>query len=115
MGITVHYIDNNWILQKRVLAFKVFNQSLQIIYIYMMLKIIFEEYKIDNKIFAIDFDNSFNNTIAISRLIALYNPYFGDKFFHHRCTYHFLNLYVQNGLALLQDYITSIRNTLHYL
>ena len=73
-----------------------------------MFKTIFEECKIDNKIFAIDFDNSFNNTIAIPRLIALYNPYFGDKFFHHRCTYHFLNLYVQNRLALLQEAIMPI-------
>ena len=34
--------------------------------IYMMLKIIFEKYKIDNKIFNIGFDNASNNTIAIS-------------------------------------------------
>ena len=34
--------------------------------IYMILKTIFEKYKIDNKIFIIDFDNVSNNVIIIS-------------------------------------------------
>ena len=67
MGVTVHYIiiDNEWILQKRVLAFRVFDQSHIVDNIYMMLKTIFEKYKIDNKIFAIDFDNEQKNTTTI--------------------------------------------------
>ena len=47
----------------------------------MLLKTIFEEYKIDNKIFAIAFDNASNNTVVILHLINLCNPYFGGKFF----------------------------------
>ena len=46
-----------------------------------MLKTIFEEYQIDNKIFAIGFDNASNNTAAISQLIILCNPYFVSQFF----------------------------------
>ena len=61
----------------------------------MILKTIFEGYKIDNKIFAIGFDNASNNTVVIPQLIALCNPYFGGKFFHQRCVCHFLNLCVQ--------------------
>ena len=45
----------------------------------------------------------------------LCNPYFGGQFFHQRYACHVLNLCVQNDLALLQDYITPIRNALHYL
>ena len=81
----------------------------------MMLKIIFEEYQIDNKIFAIDFDNTSNNTTAIPHIIILCNPYFGDQFFHQRYACHVLNLCIQNDLALLQDHITLIKNALHYL
>ena len=47
----------------------------------MMLKIIFEEYKINNKIFSIGFDNASNYIVAIPQLITLYNPYFGGQFF----------------------------------
>ena len=65
MGVTVHYIDNEWVLQKWVLVFRVFDQSHTIDNIYMMLNIIFEEYKIDIKIFAIGFDNASNNTVVI--------------------------------------------------
>ena len=68
----------------------------------MILKIIFEKYKIDNKIFVISFDNASNNTAAtIPQLITLCNPYFGGQFFHQRCACHVLNLCVQNRLVLL--------------
>ena len=67
----------------------------------MILKIIFEEYKIDNKIFSIGFDNASNNTAVIPHLIILCNPYFGDQFFHQRYACHVLNLCVQNGLAFI--------------
>ena len=80
-----------------------------------MLKIIFEKYKIDNKIFAIDFDNASNNTVAILQLITLCNLYFGSQFFHQKCACHVLDLWVQNGLSLLQESIRPIRTELHYL
>ena len=72
-----------------------------------MLKIIFEKYKIDNKIFAIGFDNASNNTTTISQLIVLCNPYFGGKFFLQRFACHVLNLCVQNRLALFVETFTS--------
>ena len=65
MVVTAHYIDNEWVLQKCILTFKVFNQSHTADNIYRMLKTIFEEYKIDNKIFAIGFDNASNNIVVI--------------------------------------------------
>ena len=70
--------------------------------------------KIDNKIFAIGFDNVSNNTVDISQLIALCNLYFDSQFFHQRCACHVLNLCIQNGLALLQEHIMPIRTALHY-
>ena len=70
--------------------------------IYMILKTSFEKYKIDNIIFVIGFDNASNNTVFILQLINLCNFYFGSRFFHQRYICHVLNLYVQNGLALLQ-------------
>ena len=42
----------------------------------MMLEIIFEKYKIDNKNFTIGFDNISNNIVSIPYLINLCNHYF---------------------------------------
>ena len=51
--------------KKKVITFKVFDDSHTANNIYMMLKTNFEEYKINNKIFAISFDNASNNIAAI--------------------------------------------------
>ena len=92
MSVTAHYIDSDWVLQKRILTFRVFDQAHTADNICMILKTILEEYKIDNKIFAIGFDNASNNTVAIPHLIILCNPYFGGQFFHQICACHILNL-----------------------
>ena len=60
-----------------------------------MLKTIFEKYKIDNKIFAIGFDNASNNTIVIPYLINLCNTYF--EIFHYLCGIENLILCYQGG------------------
>ncbi|KAK2661086.1 hypothetical protein Ddye_007619 [Dipteronia dyeriana] len=78
MGVTCHYIDNNWNMQKRIIAFRVFDESHTAHNIFRHLKIIFEEFHIQNKIFAIDFDNAASNTASIPMLKELCNPYFGE-------------------------------------
>ena len=65
-------------MQKRVFAFKVFDDAQNADNIFRMIENIFEEHKI----FTIDFDNAFNNTTVIFYLINLCNPYFSNKFFH---------------------------------
>ena len=115
LGVTCHFIDNSWIMQKRILAFRVFDGSHSAQNIYKLMKIIFEEYSIENKIFAISFDNATNNTVVIPHLINLCNPYFDGRFFHQRCVFHVLNLCVQTDLTLLKDSITPIRNAFYYL
>ena len=46
-----------------------------------MIKIIFEKYKIDNKIFATDFDNASSNIVVISSLTILCNPFYFVVYF----------------------------------
>ncbi|KAK3189036.1 hypothetical protein Dsin_028597 [Dipteronia sinensis] len=77
IGVTCHYMDNAWAIQKRILAFRVFDEKHTAANIFRHLRIIFTEYKIENKIFAIGFDNASNNTAAIPALIELCKPYLG--------------------------------------
>ncbi|KAK3205551.1 hypothetical protein Dsin_019597 [Dipteronia sinensis] len=71
-------MDNAWAIQKRILAFRVFDEKHTAANIFRHLRIIFTEYKIENKIFAIGFDNASNNTAAIPALIELCKPYLGE-------------------------------------
>ncbi|KAK3218131.1 hypothetical protein Dsin_012101 [Dipteronia sinensis] len=77
IGVTCHYMDNAWTIQKRILAFRVFDEKHIAANIFRHLRIIFTEYKIENKIFAIGFDNASNNTAVIPALIELCKPYLG--------------------------------------
>ena len=72
--IMIEFYKNEFLLLK-------FSINLILQIIYMILKTIFEEYKIDNKIFAIDIDNASNNNVVIPQLIMFCNPYFGGQFF----------------------------------
>ncbi|KAK2634344.1 hypothetical protein Ddye_029136 [Dipteronia dyeriana] len=108
-------MDKAWSIQKRILAFRVFDDTHTADNIYKNMKIIFEEYKIESKIFSIGFDNASNNTAVIPALIELYKPYFNSKFFHQRCVCHVLNLCVQKGLEILQAFIKLIKEALSYL
>ncbi|KAK3218649.1 hypothetical protein Dsin_012619 [Dipteronia sinensis] len=78
MGVTCHYMDNDWVMQKRIIAFRVFDESHTAQNIFRLLKIIFEEFHIQNKIFTIGFDNAASNTASIPMLQDLCNPYFGE-------------------------------------
>ncbi|KAK3228632.1 hypothetical protein Dsin_000513 [Dipteronia sinensis] len=115
MGVTCHYMDNDWVMQKRIITFRVFDDSHTAQNIFRLLKIIFEEFHIQNKIFAIGFDNAASNTASIPMLQDLCNPYFGGKLFHQRCACHILNLCVQAGLQILSVYIKPIRDSINYI
>ncbi|CAH9105683.1 unnamed protein product [Cuscuta europaea] len=71
LGLTVHYIDNDWHMHKRVLAFREFNDRHTAEHIYILIERILIEYNLIDKVFAIDFDNATNNTAAIPRLREL--------------------------------------------
>lgn len=71
MGVTCLFIDNDWTVQKRIITFRDFDQSHTTNNIFILLKTIFREYEIVNKIFAIIFDNSTNNTTTILALTTL--------------------------------------------
>ncbi|KAK2635369.1 hypothetical protein Ddye_030161, partial [Dipteronia dyeriana] len=115
LGVTCHYMDKAWTIQKGILAFRVFDDAHNANNIYKNMKIIFEEYKIESKNFSIGFDNASNNTAVIPALIELSKPYFNSKFFYQRCVCHVLNLCVQKGLEILQAFIKLIKEALSYL
>lgn len=115
LGVSCHFIDDGWVMQKRVLAFRVLDESHTADDIYRMMKTIFEEFSIEHKIFTIGFDNVLNSTDFVPQLNALCDPRFGGRFFHQRCACHVLNLCAQNGLEVLRSHVKPVTDALNYL
>ena len=114
--MTAHWIDEQWLIQKRIIAFKPFwerhtgqaiaNNILEAI----------QSYGIQTT-FSISFDNASNNTAAIRHLKQSLRPVCDGKFFHVRCVCHIFNLAVQAGLGAcgLDVHIEKIRYAINCL
>ncbi|KAH7667795.1 Tam3-transposase (Ac family) protein [Dioscorea alata] len=116
MGITAHWVDDKWNIQKRVLAFRVFNESHTADNIYRLIRGVIEEFSLMFKIFSISFDNaSAANMTSIRSLEDFLRPSCGGKYFHIRCVCHVLNLCVQSGLEELKEFVLPVREVIAYL
>ncbi|CAH9075883.1 unnamed protein product [Cuscuta europaea] len=110
LGLTAHYIDDDWCVHKRVFAFREFNDRHTGDNIYILIERILIEYNLINKVFAIGFDNATNNSAAIPRLRELCgSSSLMGRFFHQRCACHILNLCVKDGLAALGDAMEVVK------
>ncbi|KAK1402078.1 zinc finger BED domain-containing protein RICESLEEPER 2-like [Heracleum sosnowskyi] len=119
MCVTTHYLDSNWILQKKVINF------LHLVPPHIGLVIsdcIFAclvDWGIENKISTITLDNASSNDSAVRHLKESFalkgNLLFNGRIFHVRCTAHILNLLVQDGLAVIESIIHNVRVVVKYL
>lgn len=101
MSLTAHYIDEEWVLQKRVLNFLHVEVPHNAENLSQSLMACLMEWNIDRKLFAMSLDNcSVNDCMSNmiceqlkSRGLLLAN----GKFIHVRCAAHILHLVVQDG------------------
>lgn len=109
MGLTSHWIDNLWNLNKRLIAYRKFNEEHTATNIARLIIKITHQFRIHNKKISIGFDNASANTTSIRELIDECNPTLDGKYFHVRCICHFLNLVVQDGMKVFNLFIQPIR------
>lgn len=119
MVVTGHFVDCDWVLQKRVLNFCNVPPPHTGVIISDALNKCFTDWGIENKISSITVDNATYNDVCIRRIrddFALTKRLsIGGKFFHVRCCAHILNLLVQDGLKNLGDVIDVVRDGIKYL
>ena len=115
MGITAHWIDNNWVLNKRLIALRKMDGPHTASNIYRTLATVMNEYLLTRKIFSIGFDNASANTASISELQELCQPALGGTFFHIRCACHILNLCVKDGMTSLNIRTSPIKEAVDYI
>jgi hypothetical protein len=119
MCITVHWIDDNWQMQKRIICLPfVKGQHKGIVLASEFIKGIMS-WNLEKRLFALTLDNASNNNKCVisvvkelNKLAKLQNSpplICGGIFFHVTCLCHILNLVAQNGLKVIGSTVKNIR------
>ncbi|KZV58265.1 hypothetical protein F511_01116 [Dorcoceras hygrometricum] len=117
MVITVHFLDDNWKLHKRIINFiKITSHKGD--GIGKVLETCLSDWGID-KVFTITVDNASTNDKAVEymgkRLKEMGTLLLDGKYLHLRCCCHIINLIVKSGLKFLNESVESIRNCVKYI
>ena len=115
LTLTAHFIDKDWVLQKRILNFCFMPPPHTGIALSEKLYALLCDWGIENKVFSLTLDNASANDVSVDLLKDQLN---GKKtlisngaFFHIRCCAHILNLIVHEGLKDIDDVVkkTSVK------
>ena len=108
MGLTGHWIDEDWKLHATTLDFLELGKSHTGIHLNEALMKVIDTYEIHHKMLGITLDNASNNNIMIQELDANGSSF---RSFHHiRCFAHVLNLGAQAALSVLAEDLEMLRN-----
>jgi hypothetical protein len=119
MCLTVHFINKDWVLTKRVLNFSFIPSPHDDISLFEKINNLLQEWGIQNKILTITLDNAFSNDVCVGLLKQTLNIkkalLCDGEFFHLHCYAYILNLIVQDGLKEINDVIQKIRDSVKYV
>ncbi|CAD6254767.1 unnamed protein product [Miscanthus lutarioriparius] len=116
MCVTIHWIDDNWRIQKRIIGF--FNvkgrhtgAKLSETFSEVMVK-----WYIEKRLFALTLDNASSNEVAVNDIISDLKENGNGSlvcdglFFHVRCACHILNLVARDGLKVISETISKVKS-----
>jgi hypothetical protein len=119
ISLTAHYVDVNWKLQSKILAFAHMEPPHAGRDLALKVLEMLDDWGIEKKIFSITLDNaSSNNSMQnfLKEHLGLSNSLLLDgELFHIRCSAHILNLIVQDGLKVVSDALHKIRQSVAYV
>ena len=117
--LTAHFIDSNWVLQKRIINFSYMPPPHSGIALCDKINSLFNVWGVQKKVFTITLDNAAANDVFVGLLReqldlngSLVN---GGEFLHVRCCAHILNLIVQEGLKRIDNGVDKIRECVKYV
>ena len=105
--VTLHSIDENWILKTQVLAFRHIPGKHTGANMALVLQTILKEYKIEDRILTITMDNASNNDKLVDELIK--KGILFDPENHIRCFAHIVNLAAQDCIYEFGDKLKNLR------
>jgi len=119
ISLTAYFIDNDWILQKKLLSFSLMPPPHSGAAIFGKVSSLLIEWDIKDKIFACTLDNASSNNKFIELLeshLTFKKAFVANgNFLHVRCTAHILNLIVQDGLKCISSFLANIRESIKYI
>ncbi|CAB81093.1 AT4g05510 [Arabidopsis thaliana] len=117
--LTAHYVDTRWILNSKILSFSDMLPPHTGDALASKIHECLKEWGIEKKVFTLTLDNATANNsmqeVLIDRLKLDNNLMCKGEFFHVRCCAHVLNRIVQNGLDVISDALSKIRETVKYV
>ncbi|KAH9620283.1 hypothetical protein KSS87_008209 [Heliosperma pusillum] len=114
MCVTVHWIDNDFFLQKRIIAFDIMEEKHTGYNIYLRLKKTLDKFNLTKKLFSISFDNASANTKCIDYVLQMDDLLLNGDLVHVRCCAHIINLSAQEGLAFLAPLLEPIKTCINW-
>jgi hypothetical protein len=115
ISVTAHYLDNLYCLHKRVIGFRVMNDSHIGTAIANHILEVVNDFNIRNKIMSITLDNASSNTNAIESLAPHLQSYIYGCVVHQRCVCHIINLVVQDGITVVSKYLDNVRAVIRFI
>ncbi|KAA8536963.1 hypothetical protein F0562_029441 [Nyssa sinensis] len=96
LALAAHYVDENWILQKKILSFHHMPTPHSGPILAEKVIHLLKEWDIKKKVFSLTLDNA-------------------NEFFHVHCLAHILNLIVQADLKVIDEAVNKIRESVKYV
>lgn len=114
LGLTVHYIDQDWKLQNFLLDIIPFTQRHSGINIASSINSVLIDFNLQEKTLALTTDNE-SAMLVCGRTLGqqLITQLNSQNFKHYRCAAHILNLAAQQGLELISDEIIKVRELMN--
>lgn len=111
--VTCHWVDNEWVLQKRIIHFKMLESPHTGLNIAHHIMSSIDTYNLRNKIMSMTFDNATSMTYSANMIRQqLTDVILEGEALHIRCICHVLNLCVRDGTIAIGPFYEKIRNAI---
>jgi len=115
ISVVAHYLDDSYCLNKRVIGFRMMDDSHSGDAIANHILEVVNDFNIADKILSVTLDNASSNTTAIEILGPHIRSYINGYVVHQRCLCHIINLVVQDGIAVVNPYLDNIRAAIRFI
>ena len=116
LSLTIHFVDNNWVLKNFLLDIIPFSIRHTGINMATAIMNVLQEFDLAEKTLALTTDNA-SSMIGCANYMAeeLELDFNNFTFAHYRCAAHVLNLAVNQGMEFIDESILKVRSLMSYL